>query len=177
VAGIAFRLLYNDGAVNNFLGVIGRPRVPFLQDPHIFRGLVVFSDIWKKAGWSCIMYLAAIAGIDPGLYESAVIDGANRWRRIRHITWPGISAMAAVLLILAIGNMMNAGFDQIFNLYSPAVFSTSDIIDTYIYRQAFFINSDFSYSTAVGLFKGVINCAMLLSANSLVRRFGPGSIL
>ena len=177
VAGIAFNLLRDDGAINNLIATLGGGRLPFLQEPHIFRGLIIFSDIWKEAGWGSIMYLAAIAGIDPGLYESAMMDGATRWQRILHITWPGIAGMAAILLILAIGNVMNAGFDQIFNLYNPPVFSTADIIDTYIYRQSFFYASDFGYTTAVGLFKGVINCVLLLGANSLVRRFGPGSII
>jgi len=175
VAGIAFRLLYNDGAINNFLDVIGRPRVPFLQDPHVFRGLVVFSDIWKEAGWSCIMYLAAIAGIDPGLYESAVMDGANRWQRIRHITWPGIAGMAAILLILSIGNMMNAGFDQIFNLYNPLVYEVADIIDTYVYRIGL-LEARYDFATAVGFFKNIVGIALIFSSNAIIKRFNEYGI-
>ena len=177
VAGIITNILSNEGAVNNFLAVSGSERVPFLMNPYIFRGLVIVSDFWKESGWSCIMYLAAIAGIDPSLYESAVIDGANRWHRMAYITWPSIASLASILLVLAVGNIMNAGFDQIFNMYNPPVYDTADIIDTYIYRRSFQVQSDFGYTTAVGLFRGVINCVLLISANTIVKRLGQESIL
>lgn len=187
VAGIITNLLANDGAVNNLLAVLGLlkadpetglpNRVGFLMDPGLFRVLVIFSDFWKESGWSCIIYLAAIAGIDPSLYESAVIDGANRWNKIVSITWPSIMSLACILLVLAVGNIMNAGFDQIFNMYNPPVYDTADIIDTYIFRRSFQVQADFGYTTAVGLFRGVINCALLVSANAIVKKFGQESIL
>lgn len=177
ISGIVASLLMNDGSVNNLLDVLGMERVGFMSSPGIFRFLLVTTEIWKESGWTCIMYLAAIASIDPALYEGATIDGANRWHKILHITWPGIRGLAAVLFILAIGNIMNTGFDQVFNLYSPPVYSSGDIVDTYIYRTSFQLSGDFGYSTAVGLFKGAINCTLLVTANSIIKKFGNSSIL
>lgn len=176
LAGILMNLFGNEGALNNVIAGMGFERVAFLTNPVMFRGLVVFTDIWKESGWSCIMYLAAIASIDMAQYESATIDGANRWHKARYITWPGIKEMAIVLLILAVGNSMNANFDQIFNMYNPAVFSSSDIIDTYVYRISFQLQSDYGFSTAVGLFKGVVNCILLLTANRIAIKVNDSSI-
>jgi putative aldouronate transport system permease protein len=173
LSGIVMNLLGNEGAINNLIAITGGERVSFLADPNIFRVLVIVTDIWKESGWSCIMYLAAMAAIDPALYESATIDGANRWHRAIFITWPGVRDMATILLILAIGNAMNANFDQIYNL---AVFSSADILDTYVYRISFQLQGDFGFSTAVGLFKGVINCGLLLTANAIVKKFNKTSI-
>ena len=144
--------------------------------PAFFRPLLYSTSIWKEAGWGSIIYLAAISSIDPTLYEAAVVDGANRFQRILHITWPGIQSTVIILLILNVGSVMNAGFDQVFNLYNPAVYETGDIIDTYIYRVTFQSISDFGFSTAVGLFKSVINFALLLSANRFARLFENGRV-
>lgn len=176
ISGIMLNLLGNDGVINNILYAFGREKVGFLVDSGIFRTLLIFTEIWKESGWSCIMYLAAISGIDSGLYESAIIDGANRWHKARYITLPGISGMAVILLVLSLGNMMNANFDQVFNMYNPAVYSTSDIIDTYIYRITFLMKPDYGFSTAVGLFKGIVNLILLLLANSVVKRLNGLSI-
>lgn len=176
VSGIFLNLLRSDGAINGLLDMIGTEKLPFMTDPFLFRIVVVFSSIWKEAGWSCIMYMAAIASINPTLYEAAMVDGANRWQKIAHITWPGLQNMAAILLILTIGNVMNAGFEQIFNLYNPAVFDTAEILDTYVYRITFQLAGDYSFSTAVGLFKGVINCILLLIANYIVKKMGRSTL-
>jgi putative aldouronate transport system permease protein len=176
LSGILMNLFGNEGAFNNLLFMMGFERQSFLTNPGIFRGLVVFTEIWKESGWFCIMYLASIASIDLAQYESATIDGANRWHKAKYITWPGIREMAIVLLILSVGSAMNANFDQIFNLYNPAVFSSSDIIDTYVYRISFQLQSDYGFSTAVGLFKGVVNCFLLLTANSIVKKVNKSSI-
>ena len=168
--------LGDQGFINNILALLGMQRVQFMVEPNLFRWLLVITDIWKESGWTCIMYLAAMAGIDPSLYESATIDGANRWDKIVAITWPGIRELASILLILAIGNAMNVSFDQVFNLYSPPVYNTADIIDTYVYRITFKITPDYGFSTAVGLFKGVINCTLLLVANGFQRRYSDSSI-
>lgn len=165
ISGILVNFLGDQGFVNSLLVLVGLPKAQLLVNPQAFRWLIVITDMWKESGWTCIMYLAAMASIDPGLYESAKIDGANRLQRIWHITWPGIRDVAAVLLVLAVGNIMNGNFDQIFNMYSPTVYSTSDIIDTYIYRITFQFRPDYGLSTAVGLFKGVINCLLLVAAN------------
>lgn len=177
VSGILLNLLRTDGALNGLITMFGGEKQPFMTDPILFRIMLVVSSIWKEAGWSCIMYMAAIAGINATLYEAAMVDGANRWQRIRHVTWPGLQGMAAILLILTIGNIMNAGFDQIFNLYNPAVFDSAEILDTYVYRITFQLAGDYSFSTAVGLFKGVINCVLLLGANAIVRRLGHSALI
>lgn len=177
LAGIFRNLLGNNGAINNLISTLGGERISFLTTPGIFRSLLVVSSIWKESGWDCIIYLTAITGIDPTLYESADIDGANRWHKMLHITWPGIKHTAVILLILAVGHAMNAGFDQIFNMYNPAVYSAADIIDTYVYRITFELQPDYGFSTAVGLFKGVVNCILLLSANALAKRLSDSAIL
>lgn len=176
ISGIVMNLLNNNGAVNNLLYALGLERIPFLGKPELFRPLLYTSSIWKEAGWGSIIYLAAISSIDPTLYEAAIVDGANRYHRMRHITWPGIQSTVVILLILSVGGIMNAGFDQVFNLYNPAVYERGDIIDTYIYRVTFQSISDFGFSTAVGLFKSVINFVLLIGANRLARVFDGSRI-
>ncbi|ABP68106.1 binding-protein-dependent transport systems inner membrane component [Caldicellulosiruptor saccharolyticus DSM 8903] len=176
VAGIIKNLFSSDGAINNALVALGFQKYSFLADARLFRPLLYISEIWKESGWSSIIYLAAISGIDPELYEAAYIDGANRWQRIRYITWPGIKPTAVLLFVLAVGNCMNAGFDQIFNLYNPLVYETGDIIDTYVYRITFLTNPDFGISTAVGLFKSVINFVLLISADRFLKAIGERGI-
>ncbi len=172
MAGIIFNVLsLRTGVVNNVLAEIGLPRIMFLGNPRAFRPLIYGSAIWKSAGWGTIIYLAAIAGIDPQLYESAIIDGANRLRRALHITIPSMAYAIVILLILNIGNMLDAGFDQIFNLINPATQSVGDIIDTYVYRLGI-AEGRYDFTTAVGLFKNVFNCLLLFGANRLVKVFG-----
>ena len=177
VSGIVMNMFSSTGAVNNLIRVLGFESVPFLTHPDGFRMFLVLLLIWKQAGWNCILYLAAITAIDPSLYESAIIDGANRWQKIRYITWPGISMIVSVTLILRVGHMMDAGFEQIINIYNPAVFSVADIIDTYVYRITFQRTANFGLSTAVGLFKGVINCILLLFANWICKRISGTGIV
>ena len=126
-------------------------------------------------GWGSIVYLAAIAGVPAELYESAQMDGASRLQRMRYITFPSILPVVVTLFILRVGNIMNAGFDQIFNLYSPIVYDVADIIDTYSYRVGL-LDNDFSYSTAIGLFKNVIGVALMLSVNQLSRRINRSGV-
>ena len=158
------------------LGLVKEP-VYFLGTNETFRGSVIISDIWKNFGYNSIVYLAALTGIDPTLYEAAAVDGAGRWKQTIHVTLPGIAPFVALMTILAIGNVLNAGFDQIFNLYSPAVYSTSDILDTYIYRMTFQTNAGFGVSAAVGMFKGLTNCILLLTANCIARAAGQKGIV
>lgn len=136
-----------------------------------FRTLIYSSNIWKGAGWGTIIYLAALSGIDPSLYESATIDGANRLKQMIYITIPSLSYAIVILLLLNIGQVMNAGFDQIFNLYDPSVYRVGDIIDTYVYRIGI-QSARYEYSTAVGLFKSVVNCGLLVSANWIAKKMG-----
>lgn len=171
IGGMMINLFGSNGAVNNLMALLGLERQQFLADPNMFRPMIYITDIWKEAGWSCIIYLAAITGISPELYEAATVDGANRFHKIWYITLPSIASTIVVLLILSIGNIMNGGFDQIFNLYNPAVYETGDIIDTYIYRTTFQNGGDLGISTAVGLFKSVINLLLLVVANTVSKRF------
>lgn len=169
VAGITANLLGDQGAINNLMVVLGLPKTQLLTNTSTFRGLIYFSSIFRESGYSCIIYLAAIAGINQELYEAATVDGANRFQKIIHITWPGITSTALVLFILAVGNVMNGGFEQIFNMYNPVVYKVADIIDTYIYRSTFEKAAEFGVSTAVGLFKATFNFIFLLSADRISR--------
>jgi putative aldouronate transport system permease protein len=172
LSGIIVGVFNDQGLYNQVRAVIGLDNFSVLTDNTGFTVLLFVSNIWKEAGWSCILYLAAIAGINPELYEAAAVDGANRFQQMRAITWPVVRSTAAVLLILAVGNVMNGGFDQIFNLYNPAVYKYSDILDTFVYRSAFVDSTGFGFSTTVGLLKSIINFALLFGANYLVKTIG-----
>lgn len=176
VVGILKGMMMNDGVVNQIIVAAGGERVPFFTDGRIFLGLIFGSSIWKEVGWGAIIYLAAISGINPELYDSAAVDGANRWNSVWHITWPGIRGTVVVLLILQVGQLLNAGnnagFDQIFNMYNPAVYPVADIIDTYIYRLSFLQGTNFGYTTAVGLFKSVIAFILVVVVNRAAKLVG-----
>lgn len=159
VAGMLRDILGLDGILNGFLKWFGVEPIFFLGEAGMFRQIVVISDLWKGFGFGMIVYLAAIANIDQSLYEAAEMDGANRWQQTRYITIPGMMPMIIVMATLSLGNVLNAGFDQIFNLYSPLTYSTGDIIDTYVYRQSL-INGQYSFGTAVGLFKSFIGLVL-----------------
>lgn len=159
----------DQGALNALLGALGQSELHVFSNQKLFRPFLYLTNIWKEAGWSSIIYLAAISAIDMEQYESAEIDGITRWQKMRYITLPGISATVAIMFILAVGNVMNAGFDQVFILYNGTVLKVADIIDTYIYRITFEGPTDFSFSTAVGLFKSVINFVFLIVADRVTR--------
>lgn len=177
VAGICFNLFSGDGAVNKILESAGLGTQSILTSKGSFRQLIVGSAMWKESGWSTILYLAAITSIDTSIYEAARIDGANRFQQMVYVTLPGIAAMMATNLILSCSNIMDGGFDQIFNMYNAAVFDVADIIDTYVYRISFQQTPDFGFSTAVGMFKGIVNLALILSVNKIVKSFGQKGIV
>jgi putative aldouronate transport system permease protein len=166
MAGIIAKLLSQFGIVNQLLRLFDMEPIIFLADKGKFPFIIVLTDIWKEFGYGSIVYLAAITGIDPNLYEAAAIDGAGRWRQTLHITLPGILPMVILMTALSLGRVLDAGFDQVFNLYSPVVYQTGDIIDTFIYRMAF-ESSQFSISTAAGLFKSAIGCIFIISSYRL----------
>lgn len=170
VGTILESFLMNNGAINVLITKLGGQPIGFLSNKQYFRPILYITDIWKEAGWSAIIYIAAIAGIDPGLYESAEIDGANRLQKILHVTLPGIKTTIVIMLIMQIGNSMNAGFDQIFNLRNSVIKSAGDIIDTYVYDITFDAVPNYGFSTAVGLFKSVINMILLISANIFAKK-------
>lgn len=147
----------------------------FLGDNSYFRGTLIATDIWKNAGWSSILYLATIAGIDPTLYEAATVDGATRKQCTRYITLPCLTATITVCLILQVGGILDGGFDQVFNLYNTAVYKTGDIIDTYVHRTGI-VDMKYSMATAVGLFKNAIGFVLVLGTNWLSKRISGNGI-
>ena len=174
-AGIMLVFIAPTGVINELSVAMGGEKIPILIKGKYFLPMIILTAIMKGFGFGAIIYLAALAGIDPQLYEAAVVDGANKWQQIRHVTIPGIRSTIVVMLILSLGGMLNAGFNQIFQFYNAAVLDVADIIDTFVYRiglQA----TQFSLGTAVGLFKGVIGLFLIFSANSIVRRTGEYSI-
>lgn len=146
----------SDGLANRVIKLLGFKPIFFLGDNKWFPYTMVITDTWKEFGYGTIVYLAAITGIDPALYEAAKIDGANRWKQVVHVTLPGMKMVIVLLLVLSLGKLLNAGFDQIFNLYSPPVYQSGDIIDTFVYRIGM-LDAQFGVATAVGLFKSVIS--------------------
>lgn len=160
----------SEGVVNYLIQAFGGDAIFFLSEPKYFRWIVVASDIWKEAGWGTIIYLAAITGIDPQLYEAAKIDSANKLQLIRHITIPCISETIVVMLLLDIGRIMNVGFEQIYVLANPTVYSTGDVISTYVYRIGIG-NGRFSLTTAIGLFQSVIGFSLLMTCNAISKKW------
>ncbi|MBO9607884.1 MAG: sugar ABC transporter permease [Paenibacillaceae bacterium] len=150
----------NYGIFNDFLGWLGIKPTFFLGDERWFPFVLVGTDVWKEFGFGTIVYLAALTGINPALYEAAVIDGAGRWKQTLYVTLPGIAPIVVLMGTLSLGNILNAGFDQVFNLYSPTVYSTGDILDTYVYRLGL-VNLQFGVATAVGLFKSVVSFVLI----------------
>ncbi|WP_235886271.1 ABC transporter permease [Paenibacillus cymbidii] len=166
----------SSGAVNEVLSWFGIDPIYFLGDKHWFRFTLVVSSIWKEIGWGTIIYLAALAGIDPDLYEAAVLDGASRWKMMLHITLPSLLPVVSIMFILRIGGIMDGGFDQIFNLYNPAVYAVADIIDTFVYRTGL-TSFQYSFATTVGLFKNVIAFLLILLTNYAVKKAGQEGLV
>jgi len=148
------------GIVNDFLGLFGISKIFFLGDNDWFPFTLIASDVWKNFGYGTIVYLAAITGIDPGLYEAATMDGASRWRKMWHITIPGMRMVIVLLSVLSLGQLLNAGFDQVFNLYSPQVYESGDILDTFVYRIGL-LDAQYGVATAIGLFKSVVSFTLI----------------
>jgi len=171
-AGIVRAMLTPQGGLLNQLVVAlgGEPKA-YLTDPDLFRSIIVTMDVWQHAGWNSIIFLAAMATINPEMYEAAAMDGANRFQRMWHVTLPSISFAIVIILIFRIGGMLDAGFEQILLLYSPSVYSVSDIIDTYVYRAGL-IGRQYSFGAAVGLYKSVLALALMYMANKISQRLG-----
>lgn len=163
------------GVVNQVLKNIGLEPVFFLAKDEYFRGIIVLESIWKEAGWGTIIYLAAITGISPELYEAATVDGANKFQRLRHITVPGIKTTIVLTLILRMGNIMNNGFEQIFLLQNSQNLAVSEVFETWVYRLGI-INGRYSFATTVGLFTSVISMIFLLVADFIAKRLGEEGI-
>lgn len=168
VSVIVVNLFASGGAVNSVLESLGLEKVPFLANQSFFRVMLYTLDVWKEVGWGAIIYMATIAGIDPTLYEAASIDGASRLRQIWHITLTALRPTIAIMFILTVGGLMNAGFDQIFNMRNDSIASSAQILDTYVYDITFQAKPNYGFSTAVGLFKAVFNFLLLTIANQVV---------
>ncbi len=160
----------SEGIINQLLNAVGLDSIFFLGSNSWFPYVIVISDVWKEFGFSTIVYLAAMTSINPTLYEAARMDGANRWRQTWHITLPGMRPIIILLATLSLGNVLNAGFDQIFNLYSPAVYESGDIIDTMVYRMGL-VDFQYGLATAIGLFKSVISFFLISTSYWLAYRF------
>ena len=178
LAGILINMFGSNGMVNASLSALGFQKISPLSDSSMFRPFIWLSALWKEIGWDSIIYLAAFAGIDPGLYEAASIDGANRFQKMIHISWPGIRGTVAIMFILAVGSLMTNGasFDQVFNLYSEPVYNVADTLDTFVYRSSFSIGTNFGYTTAVGFLKSVINVILITVTNRIVTKTGESGL-
>lgn len=176
VCGMITQFVARDGFITDLLVWLGMERTALLGHPEYFRTVYVISDIWQSVGWGSIIYLAAITGINPELYEASRIDGASKWKQILHITIPGIAPIIVILFILKIGHMLDVGFDKIILLYNPNTYATADVISTFVYRKGLGESSDFSYTTAVGLFQSAINFILLVSANRISAKVSENSL-
>ena len=170
LSGILLDVFALKGPVNQLLSVFGVEPVLFFARADLFPYLIVGTDVWKEFGFNTIIYLAALTSINPSLYEAAAMDGATRLQRLWHVTLPGIATTVVLLAVLSLGNVLNAGFDQIFNLYNPLVYSTGDIIDTWVYRSGL-LNLQFSLATAMGLLKSVVSFVLIVLSYVLASRF------
>ena len=173
ILGGVFLMVFNrPGPINSFLVIMGFDPISFLSTPGWFIFVLIITGIWQTVGYGAVIYLAALSGIDPTLYEAAVVDGAGKLRQITHITIPCLMPTIITLLILSLGGVLNAGFDQIYNMYNPMVYEASDIIDTYVMRRL--MNMDYSLATAAGLFKSVVGLLLIVGANSLAKKMSKG---
>ena len=168
MCGLLVNFCRSDGIFNDFLSLFGFERRNLLAEANLFRPIYVLSGIWQEAGWGSIIYLATLSTVDVGLYEAATIDGANRFQRMLHVSFPGLLPIIIVQLIMRVGNILTTGFEKVFLQYSPLTYDTADIISTYIYRQGLEL-SNYSYGTAVGLFNSVVNLIILVMANYISR--------
>lgn len=177
VLGTVMSMMFSyDGMINNLLSALGLERIMFLASNQWFRPILIISDVWKGYGYGTIIYLAALTNINPALYESAAMDGANRFKQILHITLPGILPTIILLATLNLGSVLNAGFDQVFNMYNPIVYKTGDIIDTFVYRMGL-VNMQFSFATAVGLLKSTVSFVLILISYKLADKFAGYRII
>lgn len=164
-----FNIFSYQGFINDIVELLGGERVMFMSSTKHFRSIILLTDIWKEFGFGTIVYLAAITGIDQALYEAAEIDGANRWQKMIHVTMAGMMSTIVLMATRSLGSVLSAGFDQIYNLYSPAVYEVIDVVDTYVYRTGL-IDKNYSLSTAIGLIRSVISMVLIASSHVLAKK-------
>lgn len=175
VVAMMITMTSGEGVINRMIRMAGGSTVYFMQDPKYFDGLYIFTQIWQTFGYSSIIYLAGIAGINPSLYEAAVVDGANRLQKIIYITLPGIIPMVVILLILSVGGIISANTEKVLLMYSPPLYDRADVIGTYVYRIGL-INAKYSYTAAVGLFSNIIAFGLVFTTNMIARKFTEYSL-
>jgi putative aldouronate transport system permease protein len=175
ICGMIIDFTGTDGLLNSILSIFGVEPQNWLTKPEWFRTIYIGSGLWQSIGWDSIIYLAALSGIDPTLYEAATIDGAGRWKQLLYVTLPGISPTIVTMLILSIGGLMSVGSEKIILLYNPLTYETSDVISSYVYRKGL-INANYSFSTAVGLFESAIGFILLVFANQLSKKISDTSL-
>ncbi|WP_135552767.1 ABC transporter permease [Paenibacillus cymbidii] len=175
VCGLVVDLTSRHGLVTELIVWLGGKRTALLAEPGNFRTIFISSGIWQEIGWGSIIYLAALSGINPELYEAAKVEGAGRFRQMLHITLPGIMPIVVILLILKMGQMMDVSFEKVILLYNPNTYATADVISSFVYRSGL-AGGEYSYSSAIGLFQSAINCCLLLAANGFARRVNGNSL-
>jgi len=170
ICSMILTFVSHNGLINDVLQTLGFSKIPFLTDPKYFPGLYIVSGIWQQLGWSSIIYISALSGIDTELYEAAKVDGANRWKQTIHITLPGILPTISIMLIMRIGSLLSVGYEKVLLLYNPTIYETADIISTYVYRKGI-LGAEYSFSAAVGMFNSVVNFGLLVFANWFSKKF------
>ena len=163
------------GLINNIIATFGGERIYFLGDPKYFRTIYTLMNIWRGIGWGTIIYLAALTGINPELYEAAIIDGCNRFKQTLHVTLPGIANTLIIMLIFRIGDLLSVGSESIILMYSPAIYETADVISTYVYRRGL-VEAQYSFGSAVGLFDAIIGLILIMVANTLAKKYSETSL-
>lgn len=175
ICGLIVNFTASDGILNQILAMFGVESSTWLMRMELYHPIYIWSDVWQQVGWNSIVYLAAIAGIDPGLYEAATIDGAGRWQQLLHVTLPALVPTIVILFIMRIGNVMTLGHEKTILLYNPTIYETADVISSYIYRAGL-LDTNYGFSTAVGMFNSVINCLLLWMANTFSRKLTQNSL-
>lgn len=175
LSGMVLDIFSMEGVINQVLAAIGFDPVFFMGDNNPFLGLLIGTDVWKNFGYGTVVYLAAITGVDEALYEAAKIDGAGRWKQILSITLPSIAPIVMLMMILNLGNILNAGFEQVFTLYSPRVYETADIIDTFVYRISL-VEANYSLGAAVGLLKSIVSFILIVISYKMANKYSDYTI-
>lgn len=175
ICGMLTSFCLSTGLFNDIIALFGGQRVSLLQGTRYYRAIYIASDIWQTVGWSSILYLAALSGVDRNLYEAAQLDGANKWQQVWSITVPGITPTIMIQLILQIGSLMSVGYEKTLLIYNPTNYEVSDIISTYNYRMGLELGN-WSYATAIGLFNSVVNCILLVISNKLSKKYTESSL-
>lgn len=175
ISGILKDMTASQGVLQNLLSTVFGHEIDFFGNSNLFLSMLIVSDIWKNVGWGTIIYFAALTAISPELYEAGMVDGANRWQRMRYITLPGILPAVSINLIFSVSGIVYGGFDQIYNLYNPLVYDKADILETYLFRNGV-IGGDYAMGTAMGLFNSLVAFVLVLIANKVIKKMGGEGI-